>query len=128
MTNTPLKTAPASAAAPLVELLSRESGESLIDQIVRSVAARIDDRVLRGGARMPSIRQFAAGHGVSCFTVVGGYDKLVARGYLESRRGGGFYVRERPSTLSSLRGGHAALRPEGFESKAIDVVWLIRNM
>ena len=128
MTNTPLKTAPASAAAPLVELLSRESGESLIDQIVRSVAARIDDRVLRGGARMPSIRQFAAGHGVSCFTVVAGYDKLVARGYLESRRGAGFYVRERPSTLSSLRGGHAARRPEGFESKAIDVVWLIRNM
>lgn len=128
MTNTPLKTAPASAAAPLVELLSRESGESLIDQIVRSVAARIDDRVLRGGARMPSIRQFAAGHGVSCFTVVAGYDKLVARGYLESRRGAGFYVRERPSTLSSPRGGHAALRPEGFESKAIDVVWLIRNM
>jgi DNA-binding transcriptional MocR family regulator len=123
------------AAAPLVELLSRESGESLIDQIVRSVAARIDDRVLRGGARMPSIRQFAASHGVSCFTVVAGYDKLVARGYLESRRGAGFYVRERPSTLSSLSsprgeegGRRPPLRPEGFESKAIDVVWLIRNM
>jgi len=136
MTNTPLKipgaaaAAAAAAAAPLVELLSRESGESLIDQIVRSVASRIDDRVLRGGARMPSIRQFAASHGVSCFTVVAGYDKLVARGYLESRRGAGFYVRERPSTLSSLSSlsSASALRPEGFESKSIDVVWLIRNM
>ena len=81
-------------------LLSRESGESLIDQIVRSVSARIDDRVLRSGARMPSIRQFAATHGVSAFTVVAAYDKLVARGYLESRRGAGFLIRER-STMNA---------------------------
>ena len=59
------------------------------DAVARSVAARIDDKVLRGGARMPSIRQFAASHAVSCFTVVASYDKLVARGYLESRRGAG---------------------------------------
>ncbi|NGZ85636.1 PLP-dependent aminotransferase family protein [Duganella sp. SAP-35] len=81
----------------LVGLLSRESGETLIDQIVRSVVARIDDRLLRGGARMPSIRAFAAAHGVSAFTVVASYDKLVATGYLDSRRGAGFFVRERPS-------------------------------
>ncbi|MFA9218317.1 MAG: PLP-dependent aminotransferase family protein [Sphingomonadaceae bacterium] len=122
MTNTLLKSAV--VTAPLVELLAREAGESLIDQIVRSVAARIDERMLRGGARMPSIRQFAARHGVSCFTVVAGYDKLVARGYLESRRGAGFFVRERASTLSVL----TALQPQGFDSKAIDVVWLVRNM
>lgn len=75
--------------SPYVGLLSRDTGETLIDQIARSVAARIDDKVLRGGARMPSIRQFAASHAVSCFTVVASYDKLVARGYLESRRGAG---------------------------------------
>jgi DNA-binding transcriptional MocR family regulator len=116
-------------AAPLVSLLSRASGESLIDQIARSVAARIDDRVLRGGARMPSIRQFAASHGVSCFTVVASYDKLVGRGYLESRRGAGFFVRER----SPLNTGERSL-PSGpdardlAEPKPLDVVWLIRNM
>ena len=76
-------------------LLSREGGESLGDQIVRSVAARIEDRVLRAGTRMPSIRRFAAAHSVSPFTVVGAYDKLVARGYLESRRGAGFFIRDR---------------------------------
>lgn len=42
-------------------LLSRASGETLIDQIARSLVARIDDKLLRGGARMPSIRQCAAG-------------------------------------------------------------------
>jgi DNA-binding transcriptional MocR family regulator len=89
-----------------VGLLSRESGETLIDQIVRSVAARIDDRLLRGGARMPSIRAFAAAHGVSPFTVVAAYDKLVATGYLESRRGAGFFVRERPAMALNLADGH----------------------
>jgi DNA-binding transcriptional MocR family regulator len=122
--------APRSGA--LVGLLSRDSGETLIDQIVRSVAARIDDRLLRGGARMPSIRSFAVAHGVSPFTVVASYDKLVAGGYLESRRGAGFFVRERlPMALNAtepaapIAGGH----PEsGLAAKPIDVVWLVRNM
>lgn len=124
---------PRAAAGPLLGLLSRESGETLIDQIVRSVAARIDDRLLRGGARMPSIRAFAAAHGVSAFTVVASYDKLVATGYLESRRGAGFFVRERaPMALNAADGaaahaGMAAARPR-LESKPIDVVWLVRNM
>ena len=127
---------PKPAAGPLVGLLSRASGETLIDQIVRSVAARIDDRLLRGGARMPSIRAFAAAHGVSAFTVVASYDKLVATGYLESRRGAGFFVRERtPMALNAADGttadagaaGATALRSR-LDTKPIDVVWLVRNM
>ena len=126
----------------MLGLLSRESGETLIDQIVRSVAARIDDRLLRGGARMPSIRAFAASHGVSAFTVVASYDKLVATGYLESRRGAGFFVRERQSmelAVAEQRGLAAGQAPgqapgrgrslsSAFDAKPIDVVWLVRNM
>jgi DNA-binding transcriptional MocR family regulator len=111
--------------------LSRDSGVSLIDQIVRSVSARIDDKVLRSGARMPSIRQFAATHGVSCFTVVASYDKLVAKGYVESRRGAGFFVRERSPLNTGERSapGPAQADPQGGgEHKPLDVVWLIRNM
>jgi DNA-binding transcriptional MocR family regulator len=122
------------AASPLFGLLLRESGETLIDQIVRSVAARIDDRLLRGGARMPSIRAFAASHSVSAFTVVAAYDKLVATGYLESRRGAGFFARERPAMALNAADGAAPLAtplrsaPSGFDHKPIDVVWLVRNM
>jgi DNA-binding transcriptional MocR family regulator len=121
------------ASATTFGLLLRESGETLIDQIVRSVAARIDDRLLRGGARMPSIRAFAASHSVSAFTVVAAYDKLVATGYLESRRGAGFFVRERPAMALNAADGTspAALprhAPSGFDVKPIDVVWLVRNM
>ncbi|NHZ41487.1 aminotransferase-like domain-containing protein [Massilia aquatica] len=112
---------------PAIGLLTRGSGETLIDQIVRSVSSRIDDKLLRSGARMPSIRQFAATHGVSCFTVVASYDKLVAKGYVESRRGAGFFVRER----SPLNAGERSVpdaAPAPLETKPLDVVWLIRNM
>jgi DNA-binding transcriptional MocR family regulator len=104
------------------QVLVRGAGESLIDQIVRLVATRIDDKLLRSGARMQSIRQCASSHGVSAFTVVAAYDKLVAKGYLESRRGAGFFVRER----SPLNAGVRAAEPADTEP-AIDIVWLIRN-
>ncbi|KQN70750.1 GntR family transcriptional regulator [Duganella sp. Leaf61] len=119
------------ASGAMVGLLSRDSGETLIDQIVRSVAARIDERLLRGGARMPSIRSFAATHGVSPFTVVASYDKLVAAGYLESRRGAGFFVRERlPMALNAAEPGitSAGAADAALATKPIDVVWLVRNM
>lgn len=109
---------------PPMAFLSKGGGESLLEQIVRSVAARIDDKVLRGGARMPSIRQFAQSHQVSCATVVSSYDRLVAMGYLESRRGAGFFVRER-STLNAS--GHSAVKA-AQPPQRLDVVWLIRNM
>jgi DNA-binding transcriptional MocR family regulator len=104
------------------QVLSRESGESLVDQIVRSVEARIDDKLLRTGARMPSIRQYADMHQVSRFTVVEAYDRLVARGYLDSRRGSGFYVRERSPMMATKA------RPSEQPPQQLDVVWLVRNM
>ena len=122
MTNSPMP------PLPLVALLSRGAGETLMDQIVRTVAARIDDKVLRAGARMPSIRQFAATHGVSAFTVVASYDKLVARGYVESRRGAGFFVRERSPLNSGQRSVPGVAHSSGEQHKPLDVVWLIRNM
>lgn len=115
-----------SAAAPddaTIPLFSRDSGPSLVEQIVRYLAGRIDDRLLRGGTRLPSIRQFADLHGVSRFTVVEAYDRLVASGHLESRRGSGFYVRERASLLANV----AATPAEAVNSQ-MDVVWLVRNM
>ncbi len=118
----------AAAVAPrATPLLSRQAGDSLVEQIVRSVQVRIDDKLLRTGARMPSIRQFADLHGVSRFTVVEAYDRLVAQGFLESRRGSGFYVRERaPLALSASRPDAADAGATAVQ--APDVVWLIRNM
>ncbi|MBI3285824.1 MAG: PLP-dependent aminotransferase family protein [Burkholderiales bacterium] len=104
--------------------ISRDSGGSLVEQIVNAVANRIDDKLLRTGARMPSIRQFADEQRVSRFTVVEAYDRLVAKGYLESRRGAGFFVRERASMLGTTPAAAQATPA----SQQMDVVWLVRNM
>ncbi|MFJ3045293.1 PLP-dependent aminotransferase family protein [Herbaspirillum chlorophenolicum] len=120
------------ALVPGWPLLSRESGDSLVEQIVRGIRSRIDDKLLRTGARMPSIRQFAETHEVSRFTVVEAYDRLVAQGFLESRRGSGFYVRER-SPVGPMGGNFSAAAPRAAAVQedaegALDVVWLVRNM
>ncbi|MES2932068.1 MAG: PLP-dependent aminotransferase family protein [Pseudomonadota bacterium] len=125
MTNTKFakNAGPGLPSHPL-HVISRTSECSLVEQIVRSIASRIDDKLLRTGSRMPSIRDFAESHGVSRFTVVEGYDRLVASGYLESRRGAGFFVRERAPMHAGLR----LSTPEDSPAPQLDVVWLVRNM
>jgi len=124
MTNTAKSRSTTSAATDLPRpILSRQADSSLIEQIVQLVTSRIEDKLLRTGARMPSIRQFSDEHGVSRFTVVEAYDRLVAGGLLESRRGSGFYVRDRAPMLA-LR----TAKPHTTQSQQLDVVWLVRNM
>ena len=50
---------------------------------------------------MPSVRQFAKCNGISTFTVVESYDRLVTLGLLSSRRGSGYFVARQdvPATL-----------------------------
>jgi len=115
---------PSALPAPTAPFLTPASGMTLVDQIVAWYGARIDERVIRPGSRMPSIRRFADDHRVSRFTVVEAYDRLVARGYLESRRGSGFYVRERAPAQALASARAWADAPSG----AVDVVWLLRNM
>ena len=101
--------------------LSADHPTPLVDQIVAAVRTRIDDRILRPGARLPPIRQFAERHGVSRFTVVEAYDRLVALGHLQSRRGSGFYVTNRPLPARSAESGETIER-------VIDAAWLMREM
>ena len=85
---------------------------TLVDQLVQWGRRRIEERVFRPGMRMPSIRKLALDKGVSRFTVVEAYERLVAQGYLDSRRGSGFYVRERLANVAPLeRRGPAANGP-----------------
>ncbi|MCB1778385.1 MAG: aminotransferase class I/II-fold pyridoxal phosphate-dependent enzyme, partial [Candidatus Competibacteraceae bacterium] len=100
--------------------LTGESSMTLVARLCNELRHRMDQRLLRPGSRLPSIRQCADRHGVSRFTVVEAYERLVAQGYLESRRGSGFYVRERrPLTASPT----VTAPPP-----TLDVVWLARAM
>ncbi|ATE61529.1 aminotransferase-like domain-containing protein [Thauera sinica] len=91
----------------------------LVEQIVNAVRGQIDDRILRPGMRLPPIRKLAESHGVSRFTVVEAYDRLVALGYLRSMRGSGFYVAAR-------REAGVPAAPADVD-RAVDVAWLLRQ-
>lgn len=67
-------------------------GGTLVERIMASVRQRIARRTLAPGAKLPSIRAFAATMQVSKSTVVEAYDRLAAEGVVQARRGSGFYV------------------------------------
>lgn len=95
----------------------------LVDQIVAGIKRQIEDRHLRPGAKLPSIRKFAETYDVSRFTVVEAYDRLVAMGYLRSRRGAGFYTAQPPTQPEA-----APLARADNHKRNEELVWLIRRL
>jgi GntR family transcriptional regulator len=53
---------------------------------------------LKPGQRIPSVRELARSHKIHANTVSAAYRDLVRRGWLETRRGSGMYVRRLPPT------------------------------
>ena len=78
--------------------LTRRSSVPLVDQIVTRIVQLVQHGQLAEGTRVPSIRKLAKLVGASAFTVADAYDRLVARGVIESRAGRGFFVARRRST------------------------------
>lgn len=78
----------------------RGAGSGLAEQLAQRFAARMRDRLLLPGARLPSVRQCAAQQGVSPSTVVAAYDTLQAQGWIRGERGRGFFVRARDSVVT----------------------------
>ncbi|MDO9596803.1 MAG: PLP-dependent aminotransferase family protein [Azoarcus sp.] len=103
----------------LMVSLDNAQATPLVEQIVDAVRSQIDDRILRAGMKMPPIRKLAESQQVSRFTVVEAYDRLVALGYLRSRRGSGFYVAPR------REGGEG--RQLASTDRAVDVAWMMRQ-
>lgn len=100
--------------------LNPQLATPLVVQIVDGFRLLIDDGALRAGSKAPSIRQFAHAHGVSVFTVVDAYDRLVAQGYFASRPHSGFFVKQRPvSDVGVL--GHGP-------NFSFDSMWYLRRI
>lgn len=85
--------------------LDPQSPTPLVQQIVDGFRLMVEDGVLRAGTKLPSIRQFAHAHGVSVYTVVDAYDRLVAQGHVASRPHSGFFVRRRADVAPSAPPG-----------------------
>ncbi len=103
----------------------RRSGISLADQLANHLAGQIHNHGLRPGMRLPPVRTMAQEAAVSRFTVVQAYDRLVAMGLVQSRRGSGFYVCP-PVRLASAPddAGAPGLAPDA----AFDTAFLLRSM
>ena len=99
--------------------LQPRSSTPLVTQIVEGFRRLIDANSLRPGTKVPSVRQFAAGHEVSVFTVVEAYDRLVAHGWLVSRPNQGFFVKRRPAAAAA---GTAAT------AFSFDSMWYLRKI
>ncbi len=88
--------------------------------VMAAIRARIADRSLGSGARLPSIRATAEALHISKSTVVEAYERLAAEGVIAARRGAGFYVAGRTAPLSVSEPGP---RPE----RQVDPLWLTRH-
>ena len=98
---------------PVLEIGRHKKG-GLVEQIVIAISVMVGSRALRIGTRMPSVRQFAKCNGVSTFTVVESYDRLVNLGLLSSRRGSGYFVARHdvassPQAASNLHASPSAI-------------------
>jgi DNA-binding transcriptional MocR family regulator len=104
--------------------LQRNGPVRLVEQVVSGLAQLIEEGALRSGARLPSVRQFAAVHGIGASTVVEAYEQLVARGLLAARRGAGFFIATRGAKAGKMPPVPAFALPE----PVIDSAWLLSEL
>jgi DNA-binding transcriptional MocR family regulator len=97
--------------------LIRNSEVPLVDQICERIMQLARHGQLAPGTRLPSIRKLARQVSASPFTVVDAYDRLVARGVIESRAGRGFFVTRR--RLSAPLVAIEALDDPGSDAMAL---------
>ena len=96
------------------------AGGTLVERVMARIRQRIGGRTLASGARLPSIRAFAVTMGVSKSTVVEAYDRLAAEGFIQARRGSGFYVADHAAPFSLAEIGPKLER-------AVDPFWVSRQ-
>ncbi len=91
--------------------ISDQSSETLQEQIIGQIRARILNGELQPDSGLPSIRTLAKDLKVSVITVQRAYDQLLHEELIYSRRGKGFFV----ATLNQV--DKSALAQERFSSQ-----------
>lgn len=111
----------------------RNHDKTLLLQITQMIEQKIIGLSLRPGSRLPSIRAMAEHLQVSRFTVVEAYEQLSSKGWLQARRGSGYFVNARlaPKDADALSirqplSGYA-LSAAGMPPPTLDVSWLLES-
>jgi DNA-binding transcriptional MocR family regulator len=105
--------------------MAMNTATTLVDALTQRLKQALLDNTYPAGSKMPSVRHGAGQWAVSHFTVVQVYDRLIAQGFLMSRRGAGFFVQQKTTTPLSLPPSRDYANTV---SKNMDVVWLLRNL
>jgi DNA-binding transcriptional MocR family regulator len=90
-----------------------------VEEITRRIADAVERGLLKPGERLASVRGAAEEYGVSKNTMAEAYDRLIATGHLEARRGAG--------TFAAAARRPAASRLPSHLAEAIDTVSLLRE-
>lgn len=93
--------------------------KSKTDELAQRLMQDIERGLVAPGSRLRSVRDASRKEGVGINTVLEAYNRLVARGFVESRPGSGFYVRPDASPRKSAPAPHV--------SAAVDLVSLLRE-
>ena len=97
--------------------LRPDASPPLVNQIINGLRDAIENQTLKPGAKVPSIRAFAAKYSVSTFTVVEAYDRLVAQGLLVSRGTAGFFVNRAAGDLLEAQASEPDTAKPAFNSE-----------
>lgn len=95
------------------------SPDTKVEALVKRIALAIDHGLLPAGTRLRSVRDCADKEALSRNTVVEAYNRLIARGYAESRPGSGYFARKASGARTQVPAAHL--------SEAVDVVSLLRE-
>src|SRR5262245_25135593 len=79
--------------------LSTETDGPVYQKLANLLEGMIQNRSLRPGDRVPSVRQFSRQQRVSIPTALNAYATLETRGLIEARPKSGFFVRARQADL-----------------------------
>lgn len=91
-----------------------DDGTPIYLQIVRNIKAAIISGSLRGGDKMPSVREGAEAYRVNPNTMHRVLGELEREGIIFSTRGVGFFVAEDPHLVAHLRESEAARVTDRF--------------
>lgn len=93
----------------LQEVARANPAGSLVEQVFILLAGRMRSSSLGVGAKLPSVRALASACEVSADTVARAYERLVAHGLVEARRGSGYFVRSTGRTTATHPRGTSRL-------------------
>ena len=100
----------------------RARAPTLVDQLVRTFAAAIEQHRIRAGTQLPSVRKLAAAHRLSTFTVAEAYSRLASMGLVAARRGSGYRVLARAGAP-----GERASAPH-WQPPSLNATWLLSDV